>query len=430
MMAMDLPVQHISRTAAAGSDGEVLVRAAGLGKKFCRNLRQSLWYGMQDLVAELAPWGRGGNSGMDSALRSGEFWAVDDVSFELRRGECLGLIGRNGAGKTTLLKMLNGLIRPDRGRIEIHGRVGALIALGAGFNPILTGRENVYVNAAVLGLSKKEVDAKFEEIVEFAELAEFIDAPVQSYSSGMQVRLGFAIAAHLQPDVLLVDEVLAVGDVGFRIKCFNRLFEIGRNTAIVVVSHSMQQVARLSSHILLLGSGRLQYFGNELEKGIQRYLDLFPVEPVAIHGGEDVQLLEIRVLTAVPERATSPPGVRYGDDLVVQLRFKVSAVVGPYSIDLGFSDQEGRTVAKSFSRVSRADFDNAGEAAGVELTIPALPFASGVYSVNVTFTAGSTDRHSGRVLAQFRTAASFRVMDNLTAMHVPVQLKGDWRVLP
>ncbi len=197
--------------------GDVLVRVEGVSKKFCRDLKRSLWYGLKDTAADLL--GRNGAS----SLRLDEFWAVDGVSFELRRGDCLGLIGRNGAGKTTLLKMLNGLMKPDKGRIEIRGRVGALISLGAGFNPILTGRENIYVNGSVLGLPTREIDAKLDEIVDFAEIGEFIDSPVQSYSAGMQVRLGFAVATALRPDVLLLDEVLAVGDAAFRAKCYDRL---------------------------------------------------------------------------------------------------------------------------------------------------------------------------------------------------------------
>ena len=158
--------------------------------------------------------GKKSSSGLvtpEASLRDGEFFAVKDVSFELRRGDCLGLLGHNGAGKTTLLKMLNGLIKPDAGSIMMRGRVGALIALGAGFNPILTGRENIYINGSVLGLTKKEIDAKIDEIIDFAEIREFIDMPVQSYSSGMAGRLGFAVATALDPDVLIVDEVLAVG---------------------------------------------------------------------------------------------------------------------------------------------------------------------------------------------------------------------------
>jgi len=177
---------------------------------------KSLWYGVTDTLGDLA-----GRDGTTDKLRPSEFWALDNVSFELRRGECLGLIGRNGAGKTTLLRLLNGLIKPDNGRIEIRGRLGALIALGAGFNPILTGRENIYINAAVLELSRREINEKVDNIINFAEFGEFIDAPVQSYSSGMVVRLGFAVAAATEPDVLLLDEVLAVGNAGFQTKCLN-----------------------------------------------------------------------------------------------------------------------------------------------------------------------------------------------------------------
>jgi len=194
---------------------ETLIRVENVSKKFCRSLKKSLWYGMRDLSKEVL----GRRHGGDGELRPDEFWSVNDVSFELKRGECLGLIGPNGAGKSTLLKMLNGLIKPDQGRIEMRGRVGALIELGAGFNPILSGRENIYVNGSVLGLAKEEIDQKLDEIIEFSELDEFIDSPVQNYSSGMKVRLGFAVAAHMKPDILLIDEVLAVGDIGFRTKC-------------------------------------------------------------------------------------------------------------------------------------------------------------------------------------------------------------------
>lgn len=199
---------------------EVLVKVENVSKKFCKDLKTSLKYGVQDLTAQI--FGKDRNQ----ALRDKEFWAVNDISFEVKRGECLGLIGHNGAGKSTLLKMLNGLIQPDRGSIEMRGRVGALIELGAGFSPILTGRENIYNNAAILGFTKKEVDTKIEEIIAFSEICEFIDMPVQYYSSGMKVRLGFAIAAQMQPDILIIDEVLAVGDLGFVLKCFKKIDEI------------------------------------------------------------------------------------------------------------------------------------------------------------------------------------------------------------
>ncbi len=244
-----------------------LVKVEHVSKKFCRNLRRSLWYGLKDLGGELTAQNGEGRL----QLRPDEFLAVDDVSFELHRGECLGLVGANGAGKSTLLKMLNGLVRPDAGRITVCGRVGALIELGAGFNPILTGRENVYINGAVLGLSKKEIDTRFDEIVEFAELGEFIDAPVQSYSSGMRVRLGFAVAANLRPHVLLVDEVLAVGDVSFRMKCYQHMLNLKeQGLSIILVSHNMLDVSRVCDYVAVLVGGKKIYEGDTNE-GIAAY---------------------------------------------------------------------------------------------------------------------------------------------------------------
>ncbi|MEM8493782.1 MAG: ABC transporter ATP-binding protein [Planctomycetota bacterium] len=239
------------------SDSDVLIKVDGVGKKFCRDLKRSLWYGVKDLAAEVT-----GRPGERDNLRKDEFWAVDDVSFEVRRGECLGLIGHNGAGKSTLLKMLNGLIKPDRGSITMRGRIGALIELGAGFNPILTGRENVYVNGSVLGMTKTEIDRKFDAILDFAEIGDFIDAPVQTYSSGMKVRLGFAVAAQLEPDVLLIDEVLAVGDVNFRMKCFSRLLEmLSNDVAVILVSHNMNDVNRICSSGYVMERGSMAFNG-------------------------------------------------------------------------------------------------------------------------------------------------------------------------
>ncbi|MCH6236509.1 polysaccharide ABC transporter ATP-binding protein [Cognataquiflexum rubidum] len=230
---------------------EVLIRVEGVSKRFCKSLKRSLAYGMMDITKSVL------GIPLSKQLRKQEFWAVKDVSFELRRGECMGIIGHNGAGKSTLLKMINGLIKPDEGRIELKGKIGALIELGAGFSPVLTGRENIYNNGAVLGFSKAEIDKKLNEIIAFSELEEFIDMPVQNYSSGMKVRLGFAIAAQLEPDVLILDEVLAVGDATFRMKCFNRISEMLKNTAVIFVSHSMAQVARICDRVILLKKGEM-----------------------------------------------------------------------------------------------------------------------------------------------------------------------------
>jgi ABC-type polysaccharide/polyol phosphate transport system ATPase subunit len=232
---------------------ETLVEVKGLSKKFCRRLKRSLWYGVRDIGAELI-----GSRRSRSKLRKEEFWALRDVNFEIKQGELVGLIGANGAGKTTLLRLLSGLIKPDEGEIIVWGKIQALIALGAGFNPILTARENIYVNGAVLGFSKKEMDKLIGEIMDFAEIEEFIDMPVQSYSSGMQVRLGFAVAVHLRPNILIVDEVLAVGDASFRRKARNKMMELLHSgISVLFVSHNMSLISSLTSRCIYLDHGRL-----------------------------------------------------------------------------------------------------------------------------------------------------------------------------
>jgi len=247
---------------------DTLITVDNVSKKFCRSLKRSLWYGVKDLGAELT-----GRSNGHRDLRRHEFWALRDVSFELRQGESLGLIGRNGAGKTTLLRLLNGLIKPNQGRITLRGRIGALIQLGAGFNPILTGRENIFTNAAVLGLSKKQVDRIIDEIIDFSGIDEFIDAPVQSYSSGMRVRLGFAVASHLNPDIMLVDEVLAVGDLAFRRKCLTHMTNYIKNGgALVFVSHNMHFVQTLCNRSVFIDRGELEFEGDTTE-AVSLYLE-------------------------------------------------------------------------------------------------------------------------------------------------------------
>ncbi len=275
-------------TTANEPSGETLVRVERVSKKFCRSLRKSLWYGLKDVVGDLS-FGQHTRQLSDTrvALREDEFWAVDEVSFEVRRGECLGLIGQNGAGKTTLLKLLNGLIKPDHGRIEMWGNVGALIALGAGFSPILTGRENVLVNGAILGLSRADVEAKMEAIIAFAEIGPFIDAPVQTYSSGMVVRLGFAVAVMLiQPDVLILDEVLAVGDVAFIIKCLNAVRELASKSAVILVSHNMQLVSAFCTRVMYLEHGRCLVDGTHPADAIDRYYaTIVPGKQISGTGG-------------------------------------------------------------------------------------------------------------------------------------------------
>jgi lipopolysaccharide transport system ATP-binding protein len=251
-------------------NSDIALVADGLSKKFCRSLKKSLWYGVSDLAAEF----RGGKRDR-RLLRPDEFWVVSNVSFDLRKGETLALIGPNGAGKSSLLRLLNGLIKPDLGSVAYRGKMQALIALGAGFNPILSGRENIYINAAVLGMPKAEVTRRFDEIIDFSGVEEFIDSPVKNYSSGMQVRLGFAVAAHLDPDILLVDEVLAVGDEGFQAKCLNKIGSLRRDgTALILVSHNMHTISSYSDRVLLKTKDNAVLY-ESVDEGVREYKALF-----------------------------------------------------------------------------------------------------------------------------------------------------------
>jgi teichoic acid transport system ATP-binding protein len=231
----------------------VIIALENVGKKFCRSLNRTIIYGIKDVTRDML-----GFTHTSRELRRDEFWALTGVSFEVKRGECLALIGANGAGKSTLLKLLNGVILPDIGTIRVHGSVGGLLELGAGFHPMLSGRENIHLSGAIFGLSREETEEKFDAIVEFAELREFIDTPVKYYSSGMYVRLGFSVAVHAEPAILLVDEALAVGDVVFQAKCLAKFGEFKeRGTTIVLVTHSLDLVTSHCSRALLLDKGRL-----------------------------------------------------------------------------------------------------------------------------------------------------------------------------
>ncbi|MDQ1349454.1 MAG: lipopolysaccharide transport system ATP-binding protein [Acidobacteriota bacterium] len=238
-----------------------LIAVEAVSKKYCRDLEKSLRYGLRDIASALV-----GRSAAPGALREGEFWALSEVSLALAAGECLGVIGPNGAGKSTLLKLIQGRLHPDRGRIVLRGKLAAISELGIGFNPVLSGRENIFHNAALLGLSRDETLGLLGQIIEFSELEEFIDAPVFTYSSGMRARLGYAVAAHLDPDALLIDEVLTVGDLAFRRKCVQHMQRfLARGKAVLLVSHEMYSVQTLCTRAIYLERGEVVFAGASTE---------------------------------------------------------------------------------------------------------------------------------------------------------------------
>src|SRR5579863_4550810 len=244
-----------------GGMATAVIAAEGLGKRYSRGMVESRGM-LRDSIMRFA-------RNPVAALRRSKqetFWALKDVSLEVKEGEVLGLIGRNGAGKTTLLKILSRITKPTTGWAEIRGRVGSLLEVGTGFHPELTGRENTFLSGAILGMAKSEITRKFDEIVAFAELEKFIDTPVKHYSSGMYVRLAFAVAAHLEPEILLVDEVLAVGDVKFQRKCLGKMGDVARaGRTIILVSHQLNQIRRLCNRAVWVDSGELRLTGPTAE---------------------------------------------------------------------------------------------------------------------------------------------------------------------
>jgi ABC-type polysaccharide/polyol phosphate transport system ATPase subunit len=256
--------------------GRPIIEVNNVGKKFCKSLKRSMFYGMFDVASAAL-----GLSPDSARLRRDEFWALEGLSFDLNPGEIIGIIGANGSGKSTLLKLLTGIYMPDRGEIRVRGKVGAMIEVGAGFHPMLSGRENIYMNGAILGMTRKEINAKFDSIVDFADIGDFLDAPVKHYSSGMFVRLGFAIAVHCEPDILLVDEILSVGDAAFRRRSSERMHELIRkgDCAIVLVSHNMQLVEAIARRAILLHKGKVLAAGTAREV-VPRY-DLLMRKPAS-----------------------------------------------------------------------------------------------------------------------------------------------------
>lgn len=331
-----------------------------------------------------APGGR-----LARALRSlrrpkEDFWAVRDVSFEVARGEALGIIGHNGAGKSTILKLLSNITTPTKGEITIRGRLSALIEVGSGFHPELSGRENVYLSGSILGMARREINAKLDSIVDFAGLRQFLDVPVKRYSSGMYVRLGFSIAAHLEPDILLLDEVLAVGDASFQQKCLERIDELKRaGTTIVFISHDLGAVARLCDRVLLMRRGEVVCDGGP-HAVVAEYRSLSagfsPSAPPAT-----ARLSKEAEISALDFRAHAPGApARTGRPLTVTLDFVAREGVPDAVFEVFFYSADNELLCHLTTALGGARADIAPGAGRVEFFCPELVLLPGLYHVDAT----------------------------------------------
>ncbi len=364
-------------------DSNLAISARGVGKRYRRLLRSERHDSLRDLVAAGAANVFRSSAERTAAAERNTFWALKDASFDIEKGENVGIIGLNGAGKSTLLKLLSRITTPTTGGIQVRGRLGALLEVGTGFHHELTGRENVFLYGSILGMSRKEVAAKFDAIIEFAEIADFIDTPVKRYSSGMYVRLAFAVAAHLDPDILLLDEVLAVGDYAFQRKCMNFARQLERKGAtILFVSHNMFSIKSMCQRVIYLKKGEVVYDGPTAE-GLRRYeQDSKLADTPWFHpadGGARVRFTDVELLTADGRPSTV---FAFGDTMLIRLRYRAEGRIENPDIRIGI-DRDDETSCTTYSSAADGVPLSCLEGEGViELRTPPIKLVSDLYVVN------------------------------------------------
>jgi lipopolysaccharide transport system ATP-binding protein len=370
---------------------DIAIRCEGLSKQYRLGERES-YQALRDVITDVAAspfrrlaasWTSSSNGNKirnpKSAIRN-SIWALDDVSFAIERGEVVGLIGRNGAGKSTLLKILSRITKPTRGEAFIHGRVGSLLEVGTGFHPELTGRENIYLNGAILGMRKAEIDRQFDEMVAFAEIEPFIDTPVKRYSSGMYVRLAFAVAVHLDPEVLIVDEVLAVGDAQFQRKCFTKMQDVGKGgRTIIFVSHNMSAIRSICSRALALEHGRIVDDG-ETDHVVDHYLARI------IDGSNNEAAFETEnfVVDNVSIRSLTEPVIKTFDPVEIKVRFTPKVDIFEPGVYVSVLTMEFRRLTgldfRDFCTVPKI---NAGQTVELGFLVESLPLMPGTFQLEI-----------------------------------------------
>ena len=370
-----------------------VITAENLGKSYMIGHQQQESYStLRDILTNLPRqlWSRFRNPQYHTHKDIEEFWALKEVNFEIKQGDRVGIIGRNGAGKSTLLKILSRITEPTTGRVKITGRVASLLEVGTGFHPELTGRENIFLNGAILGMTRTEVKKKFDEIVAFAEVEKFLDTPVKRYSSGMYVRLAFAVAAHLEPEILVVDEVLAVGDAQFQKKCLGKMEAVGKEgRTVLFVSHNMGAVKSLCNSALTLSEGTLvnqgevgkvveKYLVSATERGIGKGEIYWPTTKEA-PGGREMRLVSIRLLG---EGDTVMPGVVGDKPLKVEINYRVFEVIRGLEISLQLITSEGVIAFTSSDYGKNANIHPPGLYSTI-CTIPGDLLNSGLHFIKI-----------------------------------------------
>jgi lipopolysaccharide transport system ATP-binding protein len=357
-------------------------------KKFCRNLKRSYVYGLKDIGSELLGLRR-----ESPQLRKGEFWALQNINFELERGQSMGIVGLNGSGKTTLLRIISGLMKPDRGEVNVRGRISALIALGAGFNPLLSGRENAFINMSILGLSADEIVDAFDQVVNFAELWEAIDSPVRTYSSGMRARLGFACAVYARPTLLLIDEVLAVGDVQFRTKCYRKLDQLrAAGTSFLMVAHNPNIILRTCDSALYLQQGKVIGHGpthqvmGQYDADLRANPDSKPAGNLAIGAKKESSGVDITAVLLRDGAGQVIDTAYSGHPLKLCIHCRIHMEVDQLGMGvlIGDAQREGDWLLNLYSSQETAAMTVTGHEMELQLVLPYCGLRPGDYTAKIT----------------------------------------------
>jgi lipopolysaccharide transport system ATP-binding protein len=417
---------------------DIAIRVRNLGKRYRIGEKSASYKTFRDAItnAAMAPFRRHDN-GTD-ASGQGYFWALKDVSFDVEKGDVIGIIGRNGAGKSTLLKILSRITEPTEGRAELHGRVGSLLEVGTGFHPELTGQENIFLSGSMLGMKKSEIERKFDEIVKFSQVDKFIDTPLKHYSSGMQVRLGFAVAAYLEPEILMIDEVLAVGDAAFQKKCLGKMENIAKEgRTILFVSHNMAAVENLCTKGIVLNQGKIQFIGSQTD-AISKYLTSIEEDnKILLRDREDRRGSgSLRIIGVEIKDAGGNPvdTVISGQDVDVFMYFENVSGTSHSNViaSIAIKTQMDIPVCLQHNRLTADEFGELPESGAFVCRLKKLPLPSASYRVDFSI------QENGEYLDGIANAFELNVIDGdfygtgevPPVSHGVCLIQGNWRIAP